>query len=190
MKSLLVLTLCYISLAQTIPSKTYQIKTAVLAIPENVRAEATVLGYLEDGSFDVLRKGTNNMICLADNPDRAGFSVAGYHKSLDPFMARGRELRAKGKGSEVYETRKKEVTSGKLKLPKGTTLHLYFGDSNEYDAKTNSIKNAHYRYVVYMPFATSESTGLPTSPIIPGAPWLMNAGTFKSHIMISPPRVN
>jgi hypothetical protein len=42
------------------------------------------------------------------------------------------------------------------------------------------------RYVIYIPFATSESTGLPLKPEIPGGPWLMDAGTHRAHIMLNP----
>ena len=40
-------------------------------------------------------------------------------------------------------------------------------------------------YVIYMPYATSASTGIPTKPA-PGAPWLMLPGTPKAHVMLSP----
>ena len=45
------------------PSIEWQISTAVLASPEEFREQSTVLGYSENGILEVLRKGTNNMIC-------------------------------------------------------------------------------------------------------------------------------
>jgi len=42
------------------------------------------------------------------------------------------------------------------------------------------------RYVIYIPFATPESTGLPLSPEIPGGPWIMDSGTHRAHIMLNP----
>ena len=42
--------------------------------------------------------------------------------------------------------------------------------------------------MIYVPFATAETTGLPVKPIPGGAPWLMNPGTGGAHIMINPPR--
>jgi hypothetical protein len=41
--------------------------------------------------------------------------------------------------------------------------------------------------VIYLPFATAESTGL-SLKASPGAPWLMYPGTAGAHIMINPPR--
>ena len=46
---------------------------------------------------------------------------------------------------------------------------------------------AFVRWVIYVPFATGESTGLPTQPS-GNAPWLMFPGTAGAHIMITPPR--
>ncbi len=172
--------------ADSTPSKQQQIETAVLAAPKNKRDSATVLGYTKSGKVDTLRTGTNNFVCLADDPNEKGFSVACYHKKLQPFMRRGRKLRAQGKSrKEVFKIRGKEVKSGKLPLPKGSTLYVLTGD---YDESTGKIKNKYLRYVVYLPFATKASTGLPGKPISPGGPWLMNPGTHKAHIMVNPPR--
>src|SRR5688500_13898844 len=83
--------------AAEIPSPEWQIKTAVLAAPKADREAATVLGYDASGAVVTLRQGTNSFICLADDPKGRGFSVACYHKDLEPFMARGRALAAQGK---------------------------------------------------------------------------------------------
>src|SRR5687768_8526542 len=73
-----------------------QIKSALLAAPQEKRDSCTVYGYSPDKQLVLLRKGTNELICLADNPDEADFSVACYVKELEPFMQRGRELRKQG----------------------------------------------------------------------------------------------
>lgn len=103
-------------------------------------------------------------------------------------MARGRELKAEGKDSEeTFNIREEEVKSGKLEMGSmGSTLHLYFGGEALYNPETAEVKGAIYRYVVYMPWATAETTGLPVIPKGSNHPWLMNPGTHKAHIMISP----
>ena len=40
------------------------------------------------------REGKNELICLASDPNGKRFSVACYHRDLEPYMARGRELLA------------------------------------------------------------------------------------------------
>ena len=82
--------------ASTIAPAEEQISAAVLPLPADARAGATVLGYAPDGKLTVLRKGAGAMTCLADDPKQTTFHVACYHDSMEPFMARGRELRASG----------------------------------------------------------------------------------------------
>jgi hypothetical protein len=163
------------------------ITTALLSAPEASRANCKVIGYNMTGEFVTLREGNNEFIVLADDPKKDGFSAACYHKDLDPFMARGRELKAEGKKyQEIFDIREAEVKSGKLKMPTGATLHIYYGKNTLYNPETLKVDDAKLRYVVYMPFATSESTGLPESPYASNHPWIMNPGTHRAHIMISP----
>ena len=164
------------------------IATALMAAPKESREGCTVIGYNMAGEFVTLKEGNNEFICFADDPNKNGFSAACYHKDLEPFMARGRELRKQGKNAgEIFDIREEEVKSGKLSMGKGgETLHIYFGASDMYDPATAKVEGAQYRYVVYLPFATSESTGLPEKPIAPNHPWIMNPGTHRAHIMISP----
>lgn len=173
-----------------VPSAQLQIAAAVMAAPEEKRSGATVLGYDASGDLVTLRQGSNEMICLADDPDREGFSVACYHKDLEPLMARGRELRREGKNfREVAEIREEEAKKGILKMPdQPTTLHILSGKDGKFDPTTGEVTNAFLRFVIYIPYATAEATGLPTKPTGPGTPWLMDAGTYRAHIMITPPR--
>ncbi len=166
-----------------IPTKEWQMKTAVLALPEANRDKATILGYDSSGDLITLREGSNEFICLSDDPGKEGFSVAAYHKELEPYMARGRELRKQGKeAGEIFDIREEEVKNGTLALPDKSTLYV---GSGELDA-SGEVQNLKVRFVVYIPFATAESTGLSPAPIGPGAPWIMNPGTHRAHIMITP----
>ncbi|WP_424964298.1 hypothetical protein [Ekhidna sp.] len=171
---------------QEIPDKDYQLETAVLAAPEHQRTEATIMGFNKDGELVTLKEGTNDFICIADDPNKEGFSVAAYHKRLEPFMARGRELKAEGLDfKQVFDKREEEVKAGTLEMPDKATLYVTTGDPNE---ETGEIDNLYTRYVIYIPYATEESTGMPLSPPAPGAPWIMDPGTHRAHIMINPPK--
>lgn len=163
------------------------VATALLAAPAESRADATVIGYNMAGEFGTLKEGTNELIVLADDPSRDGFNAACYHKDLDPFMARGRALKAEGKDPKaIFDIREEEMKAGKLSIPSGATLHIYFGPKTNYDPETAQVEAAKLRYVVYLPWATSESTGLPEMPVASNHPWIMNPGTHRAHIMISP----
>ncbi len=171
-----------------IPAAEVQIKTALLAAPTEKRAGTMVYGYSEKGEFIVLQKGTNELICLADDPNQKGFSVSCYHKDLEPFMARGRELKTQGKTfQEIFAIREAEAKSGKLMMPKqASNLQVYSAPAEAYNPVSGEVTKGSFRYVVYIPWATAASTGLPTKPEAPGMPWIMDPGTHRAHIMIDP----
>ncbi|MBL9211864.1 MAG: hypothetical protein JNL92_15440 [Opitutaceae bacterium] len=175
-----------VAIAADTTSPEWQLKTAVLAAPTAERAAATVLGYDAAGKVVTLRQGTNNFVCLADNPKQKGFSVACYHKELEPFMARGRALAAEGKNAtEIFKIREAEVKSGKLPMPDKSILNV---TSGKVDEATGEVSELYTRYVIYIPYATVESTGIPLTPLADGAPWIMDPGTHRAHIMINPPK--
>ncbi len=172
-----------------IPSAELQIKTAVLAAPDDKRDSATVYGFNNNGEMVILRHGTNELICVADDPSQTDFSVACYQKDLHPFMQRGRDLRKEGKNQkEIFDTREKEAKAGTLVLPKQpATLYVLTAKAADFNSASGDVKNTYLRSVVYIPFATAESTGLPLKPAAPGMPWIMHPGTHGAHIMINPP---
>ncbi len=169
-----------------VPSPAHQIASSVQAAPEELRAGATVLGYDSAGSVAVLREGSNDLHCLADTPGNKNFSVACYHKDLEPFMARGRELSAQGfKGKERHQIRWKDVDEGRVEMPREARM-LYVLTGKSYDAAKDEVLEPYLRWVVYTPYATPESVGISATP--GDAPWLMYPGTAGAHIMISPPK--
>lgn len=180
------------SLAQTkVPDKEVQMKAAVMAAPEDKRDGVMIYGFDENGNFTVLRNGSNDLICLADDPQQKGFNVACYYKDLDAFMARGRDLKKEGKSfKEIFDIREEEVKAGKLNIPQNSSLFVLSGPDEVFNLETGEVTGANLRSVVYIPFATSESTGLPLKPAAPGMPWIMDPGTHRAHIMITPPAKN
>ena len=161
-----------------------QISLAVMPLPEAVQAGAKVYGFV-DGNFTTLREGSNEFICLADTPGNARFQVACYHEGLEPYMARGRELREEGiTGRPSIERRWEEINAGQLTMPDAPTmLYQMFGQDPEgvTPADAGSLGRL---TVVYIKGATAEETGLSSAPI-QGVPWIMYPGTPTAHIMIS-----
>ncbi len=188
MRSLLLLPIVAVALrAQApaaIPPAEQQIAAAVLALPAEMRDGATVMGYREAGKLVVLREGKNGMHCLALYVTRPDFHVACYHMSLEPFMARGRSLRAEGvKGDQVDSVRFREIKRGRLKMPVQGSLYTITTKRENYDAATNTVKDYRPLAVVYIPGATTASLGITAQPTDKG-PWLMFPGTPKAHIMM------
>jgi len=170
-----------------IPTQEQQIKAAVLAAPDQLRSDAKVMGYNQSGELITLKQGTNNIICISDDPSDEKFQVVCYHKSMDPYMARGRELRRQGVDN-ARQIREKEATDGTLKMPEqAAAFYSLNGGPDAYNYETGTLQEAKGLYVLYMPFATVESTGFPTSPPVSGGPWLMREGQPSAHVMMPLP---
>lgn len=154
-------------------SKEDHIAEAVLPLPEALRSHAKVIRYEAGAERSILHEGTNDWICMTDDPS-PGILLQCYHSSLDGFFHRNRELRAQGKSREERQSiREQEFKSGKLEMPDQAVVFALIG---------NSLDNALPITTVWIPFATAESTGLPTERDN-HRPWLMNAGTIGAHIM-------
>src|SRR4051812_7914225 len=149
-----------IAFAAEVPSAQIQIAGAVLAAPAELREGAAVLGFDAQGARVKLREGKNEMICLASDPAKKTFEVDCYHKDLEPFMARGRELLTeKVTGAKRNEIRNKEVEDGKIAMPREPrTLYVLTGSG--FDSATGTVQGSYLRWVIYVPFATPQTTGL------------------------------
>jgi hypothetical protein len=147
-----------------------------------MRSSATVRGYAPNGTRTTLREGDGPLVCLADDPDTEEFKAACYHESLAPFMQRGRELRREGVAA-VDSVRRAEIENGTLAYPDHSAA--LYNLTGTYDAAADTLRDVSRLHVVYVPYATGASTGLPTRP--QGGPWLMEPGQPWAHIMITGP---
>jgi hypothetical protein len=171
----------------TVPTPAEQIALAVLPAPLSLRDGATVMGYNRQGQLVRLRAGNNGIICLAADPRETRFHTSCYHSALEPFMARGRAIRARhGSNREILDSiRLADIRAGRLRMPQRSVLYQIFAERDSVDARTARVRSPSYLHVVYLPGATSESTGL-TTDALRGTPWLMYPGTPWAHIMIVP----
>jgi len=194
--SLLLFCICGIAYAQqnnnasdrSVLPADVQIRIAVQAAPESFREGAKVYGYSPEGEFITLREGDNGYICLAPDYRLAMYYAYCYPESLEPFMKRGRELTAEGKRKERDQIREAEFKAGTLDIPQGpTTLYGYWGSADQLNPETGEMGDAKRRYVIYVPYAKAADFGLSNKPNNIGMPWLMDEGSYKAHIMITPP---
>jgi hypothetical protein len=159
---------------------------AVASAPDSMRPGATVLAW-EDGKTRVVRKGSNGLVCVADEPGNDRFQTACYHESLEPFMARGRELHAlKKTRAEIDSIRLADIKSKRYAFPAApAVLYNLAGPADSLDADGVPLHATRW-YVVYMAYATPETTGISLMPDGTGRPWLMYPGKPWAHIMITP----
>jgi len=161
--------------AYTAQSIEEQINEAVLAAPDPMRADATVVVYDRMGKRSLLRAGTNSLVCEPDGP-QPGFRVQCYHDSWQPAMDRMSAWFAEGKTLEeamvLYEAARK---AGEFEdFTPGAIQYLLAGSDRE---------NAKLSLTIRLPYATPESVGIPDEERAEGA-WLMWAGTPGAHIMV------
>jgi hypothetical protein len=151
-----------------------QIEEALLALPENLRDGAAVVKF-ERGKRIALREGTGGMTCRADDPAVPGIAVWCYLKSHDAYARRWYQLAAEGnEPAQVDAIITNEIKSGKLEWPDVAV---------NYNLRGRSLDNALLNTVVFVPFATSASLGIPEERDFT-RPWLMSSGTAFAHIMI------
>lgn len=165
-----------------------QINLATHFLPEKEIKGAKVLGYSDGNEMIVLRDSDSYLTCVGDDPKKEGIQIVCYYNELEDFMQRGRVLKSQGVSPiEIREIRKNEIEAGKLNFPKGQSMmYVLNGKEENLDKETGELKDAKLRYVIYIPYATQESTGLPLSPSAPGMPWIMDPGTHRAHIMVTP----
>jgi hypothetical protein len=168
-------------------SEAEQIRDAVRSAPESMQEGAEILGYGGEprpkDSLTLLREGTNDLVCLADDPVREDFHTACYHRSLEGYMALGRQLREEGKTrSEIMDARYAALDAGRIGMPARATLYSVTAGSGP-DPATDRLTGERRLVVVYVPGATGPELGLPTRPE-GDMPWLMLPDTPWAHIMI------
>lgn len=160
-------------------AQTGEIEGALLALPDAERAGATVMARSEAG-WTVIREGDGAFVCLAADPADERFHTACYHRSLEPYMARGRELRGEGvAGRESIQRRWSEIEAGTLDMPEHAILHQVIAPDG-WDGDPATLRRL---TVIYVPFATAAELGLPEEGS-GGGPWLMFPGRPTAHIMI------
>ena len=176
-----VLTLLLLVMASQTYAQVNQVEVQIMetlrTLPEALRDGASVIGYNQAGEQIELRKGTNDMICWADDPnvsdDKGKIYIVCFPKSLEPYMKRIRELKINGV-SNVYDSLTTEIELGIIDMPKLAVRYTLRGHSHE---------GALPLTIIHVPYATTESTGF-SSEIDNYRPWLMWGGTPHAHIMV------
>lgn len=160
--------------AQTAP---VDIDTILLAAPPNQRAEATVIKWKPDFTYDTLKKGTNRLVCYDQSgmPGQQPFSlectsIANLERAAQNLKFETEPDRTKRQA--LIDAAEKDGTRAKPEY--GSVWFHLMGPDKE---------RARPHMTVALPGATTQSTGLPDNPKMGGA-WIMNAGTSTAHMMV------
>jgi hypothetical protein len=150
---------------------------AVLAAPARLRADATVVHWKADHTYETIKKGTNALVCY----DRSGFPLQ------QPFSV---ECTSLANLDRVAQNMKAEALGDKAKSEamlaeeekNGTRVKPEYG-SVWFHLQGADQASARPHMTIAVPGATTATTGLPESGK-QGGIWIMNAGTSTAHLMV------
>ena len=166
-----VLAMCAGALAQT-----PDIDTPVLALPQNLRADAGVIKWKPDHTYDTLKPSKNMLVCY----DRSGFPLQ------QPFSVECTDQRNLDRVKQNLEAEalgdrmKSEARLNELEKS-GMRVKPVFG-SVWYHLMGMSKEQARTHMTIAVPGATQASMGLPENGR-GGGVWIMSAGTTTAHLM-------
>ena len=151
---------------------------ALLPAPANQRAQATVIKWKPDFTYETLRKGTNRLVCY----DRSGFA------QQQPFSVQCTSVAnidrvAQNLKAEAAGDRKQSEALLQAAEKDGTRVKPEYGSVWYSMAGKDQASATRHHVMVALPGATTQSTGLPDNPKQGGA-WIMNAGTSTAHLMV------
>ena len=152
------------------------IAKALAAAPRQAREGATVIKWKSDYTYDVLKKGTNHLVCYdrSGEPGRQPFAVQCTSLGNLDRVAQNRKFEAiADKGERQKAIDAAEANGTRVKPEFGSVFISMSGPDQEH-ARTHTT--------IAVPGATKDSLGLPDNPGQGGA-WLMNPGTTTAHIM-------
>lgn len=168
-------------------------ESAVLPLPESLRAEAGVIRWSGPALMEQLRPSRNGMSCTVDDPSDDRFDVRCYHDDFWAVIRRARELRQElDTWEDVSTALRDEAESGEIEMPSAPTAgYRMLGPIGAYDPSTGTAGSEIAKWQsIHFPFRTAREMGLPeveepSESGLPGLmPYVMASGTWWSHVMI------
>jgi hypothetical protein len=155
------------------------IQKALLAAPANLRENATVIRWNADFTHEVLKQGTNKLVCYdrSGKPMQQVFAVECTSMANLPRVKQNMEIEAAGGGDRAKTQALLEAAE-----KNGTRVKPEFG-SMFYNQSGPDQARMRLHMTVAVPGATTATLGLPETGA-GGGVWIMNAGTSTAHLMI------
>jgi hypothetical protein len=154
------------------------IDKALLALPSpNLKAATTIIRWKPDYTYDILKKGTNSMVCydISGYPTHPAFMVTCTMMANLPRAAQNLKLEAIADAKArqaAFDSAEKDGT--RVKPLYGSVWYHFMGADAE---------QAHKHMTIAVPGATTKTTGLPETRGDGSSVWVMDAGTTTAHLM-------
>ena len=171
------------------------IRFAVLPLPEQMRADATVMRPDSTGRPVVVRRGTNGIACMRFVPGEGAWDARCYEETMFQVVLRMRELFRSGVAPGSIGPRiDAEMKAGTLKVPARPAVgYRVLGGRDAYDPATGiATPQLDIWQSIHVPFATAEQLGFPDESTVSDSqrreiPFVMASGTGWAHVMINHP---
>jgi hypothetical protein len=152
-----------------------EINRILLAAPVSLVAEATVIQWKPDFSYDTLRKGRNDLVCydLADRPSHQPF--AAECTSLANLDRVSQTLKIEAMGDRAPSMLAEAEENGTRIKPKFGSVWYDLTGPHRWDAKQH--------ITVAVPGATMRTLRLPENGNSSGV-WIMNPGTTSARLVL------
>ena len=152
------------------------VDTPLMALPANLRADASVVKWKPDHTYDTLRPGKNGLVCYDRSgfPLQVAFSMECTAEANLPRVKQNMEAEALGdKAKSEAKLNEQEKAGTRVKPVFGSVWYHLMGPSKEM-ARTHMT--------IAVPGATQATMGLPENGR-GGGVWIMSAGTTTAHLM-------
>ncbi len=154
------------------------IEQAISRSPLRFPGQATIIKWNPDHTYEVIRKGTNTLVCYdrSDERNRSPFAAQCTNMANLPRAAQNRRFR--------FETSTVEEENAAIAAAEaaGTRVKPEFG-SLWFRMDGANVERGLLHMTIAVPGATGSSLGLPENGAAGGA-WVMEAGTSAAHIMV------
>lgn len=159
-----------------------EIARAVMAAPPAMMADATVVRLADDGSQEVLREGSNGLVCY-DRSNEPGRDFSAQCTSVGNLPRAGQNHKVWMSSANAEEARgmfESQESDGSREPPQFGSVWYTLAGSDQASASANSP-----HITIAVPFSTSDTLGLPSEgSYSQSGSWIMQAGTSAAHIMI------
>lgn len=165
------------------PDERAQAALVLRLIPAEARSGATVV--LRSAAGDrVVRRGEGPFLCVSDISPARRISLICHHRVLEERLRFERELgKATGlQGGELTARLCHEGEARGMKVPNGA---MEFTASVAVLTDGTIDRAATVYRLLWLPFATTASIGLPSEDPGEGRPWLHQSGSCGAHVMWS-----
>ena len=151
---------------------------ALLALPEGMRNQTTVIKWKSNFTYDTLRKGTNGLVCYdrSGMPQQQPFAVQCTSMGNLPREAQNLKAQATGDREKSEAMLKEMEQNGTRAKPEFGSIWYHLSGADREHVSAHEV-------TIAVPGATQASLGLPEQRRENGAR-IMNAGTSTAHIMI------